>query len=253
MAKCDAGEDTCEDSCGREIVESVVRSVVDGDKKELASLCVYPIERRYPLHDIENAGQMEEYFDILFDKSFRKRLESVKPEDWGLVGWRGYCLWQGEMWVSEDFLLYSVNYSSPEEQRLFWKLVEEDMASLNKELRGGGWRPYSCYKDVTDGSVMRIDVKDGDVTKYRLARYGKGCKASDSPDVLMSGDVSVTGSMGACFHEFGNVKGDSISFGDIDFSKDEDGTMQMNWRNGGVVETHRIKKCYWLDEMRDRI
>lgn len=53
-------------------IEEIVNCIVKGDKKKLASLCIYPIKRDYPLPDIENAKQMIAYFDTLFDKSYRR-------------------------------------------------------------------------------------------------------------------------------------------------------------------------------------
>lgn len=52
--------------------EEIVNCIVKGNKKKLASLCIYPIKRDYPLPDIENAKQMIAYFDTLFDRSYRR-------------------------------------------------------------------------------------------------------------------------------------------------------------------------------------
>lgn len=52
--------------------EEIVNCIVNGDKKKLASLCIYPIKRDYPQPDIENAKQMIAYFDTLFDRSYRR-------------------------------------------------------------------------------------------------------------------------------------------------------------------------------------
>lgn len=228
-------------------LQVIVSSIVKGDKKQLASLCIYPIRRTYPLHDIENGKQMEAYFDVMFDKTFRKRMESITANDWDNAGWRGYTVGSGELWVYDS--LYAVNYSSPEEQRMLRARVQTDLKSINASLRGKGWKPYSCYKDCTDGSVIRIDVKGDDERDYRLAKYGKGRKPSDMPDVLMYGTVSINGSMSYCYHEFCNEQGDSISFGDIFYDAGDDGTIEMDWKDGRMTEHHRIRKCYWLDEM----
>lgn len=226
----------------------ILRSIANGDKRRLASLCIYPISRKYPLHDIENAGQMEAYFDVMFDKPFRNRVAGFLDKDsFDMMGWRGDCIGNGEMWIYDS--LYAVNYSSPEERRLLKTQVRMEMESLDNDLRGNEWQPYSCYKDCSDTSIIRIDVKGKDRTVYRLAGYVKGQKSYDKPAVLMYGTVSFNGSMNYRFHEFANNQGDTISFGDIIYDANADSTIEMKWKHGRMEEHHWIKKCYWLDEL----
>lgn len=228
-------------------LRDIISSIVNGNKKKLASLCRYPICRPYPLHDIESREQMEAYFNVMFDKAFRKRMKNITDDDWDNRGWRGYSIGSGELCVYDS--LCAVNYSSPKEQRMLRARVKMDLKSINASLRGKGWKPYFCYRDCTDGSVIRIDVKEDYEREYRLAKYDKGSQPSDMPDVLMYGTVSMNGSMHYRYHEFCNEQGDSISFGDIFCDPDDDGTIEMKWENERMTEYHRIKKCYWLDEI----
>jgi len=230
-------------------LRDIISSIVNGNKKKFASLCYYPIRREYPLHDIENSAQMEKYFNVIFDKSFRKWLKDNGEEGWSYNGLThiGFTC-SGEMRVNE--LLYEVNYSSEREQKKRRRLITEEINSLHKSLRGGGWAPFFCYKEVKDGAVIRIDRKED---KFRLAKYNKGRKASDLPDLIMYGKV-IAGSGGPLYYDFANAEGDSISFCD-DVNYDDGLTLNRN----GVVTIeyygrikcyNDMKKCYWLDEMR---
>lgn len=234
---------------GKKHLRDIISSIVNGNKKKLASLCIYPIRREYPLPDIENSAQMEKYFNVIFDKSFRKWLKDIGEEGWSYNGLNHFgftC--SGEMRVSE--LLYEVNYLSEREQKKRRKLITEEINSLHKSLRGG-WMPFFCYKEVKDGSVIRIDRKED---KFRLAKYNKGRKASDLPDLIVYGKV-IASSGGPLYYDFANAEGDSISFCD---NVNYDDGLFLN-RNGvvtieyyGRIKCYNgMKKCYWLDEMKN--
>jgi len=56
-----------------------MKSIADGDANTLASLAIYPIERRYPLHNITSSSDMVKRFAQIFDQKFRDRMKSTKP------------------------------------------------------------------------------------------------------------------------------------------------------------------------------
>lgn len=239
--------------------EEIVNCIVKGDKKKLASLCIYPIKRDYPLPDIENAKQMIAYFDTLFDRSYRRNLAKEKLEDKEYHGWRGYSFGKGTLWIYDS--LYAVDYSSAKEKRKLDRLRRKEMQSLNVEMRDGSWKPYACYKDITKMAYIRIDAKDG--FTFRLARYGAGLKASDMPDFIMYGKLSdnwgdVSSEKGniTSFLEpslgfyFGDEKGDSIMIDASVFEMAEDGTFASYWDREKINECHWLWPCYWLDEMK---
>ena len=139
-------------------IMTITKSIVDGDAKKLASLTLFPIERRYPLRDIKDRADMVRRFNLVFDAGFRKKMQSAKPSDWHSYGWRGYCYGDSsELWVYDSLTI--INYYSPQEKNLYGQLVKKEMNSLHASLKGNGWYPYSCYKDITDGSVIRIDIR----------------------------------------------------------------------------------------------
>lgn len=243
---------------GSNNIQEIVSSIVKGDKKKLASLCVYPITRCYPLPDIENAQQMVTYFDTLFDRSYRKRLAKEKIEDKVSHGWRGYSLGKETLWIYDS--LYAVDYSSAKEKRKLDRLRREEMRSLNAEMRGDGWMPYACYKDLTEDAYIRIDVDKA--SKFRLARYGAGLKASDIPNLIMYGKLS--DNWGDVSSEKGNITSflepslafyfsdekENITINASVFEMAEDSTFAMYWDREKFKECHWLKPCYWLEEIK---
>lgn len=233
---------------GGEHLQEIINSIVKGNKKKLASLCLYPIRRSYPLHDIKNAKEMERYFHTIFDKHFRKWLKDRGIEGWGYNGRQrpGFTC-HGEMWVYG--LIYDVRYSSAKEQKNRQKLMKQELNSLHKSLRGEGWYPYFCYKDINDGSVMRIDRND--YYGLRFAKYKKGRKSSDLPDKIMYGTEYV-GTAGPRDFEFDNAQGDSIFIHDeVNFGEPFLTTNELTIESYGRDKyEHEIRKFYWLDEMR---
>jgi len=247
----------------------IMKSIADGDARKLASLCCYPISRRYPLHDIVNSSDMIQRFNQIFDKDFRKRMKSSTAADWSCGGWRGYAY--GEdllLWVYDSLTM--IDYYSPQEEKLYKQLVTKEMKSLHKSLNGKGWFPYCCFKDKTDGSIIRVDIKAREETKeenfhidkvalkypqihsfklngdeeFRMAIYPKKSNLADKPQLILSGYVEIGGSANFRDYYFKDNKGLVITYGDLSYEGDK---MMMNIKNKKEETSHEIASCYWLD------
>jgi len=252
-------------------IRPIVQSIAKGDAKRLASLTNYPIERKYPLRNINNATEMIERFDQIFDKNFRDRMKSSRASDWHSYGWRGYCLGDDmALWVYDS--LYIIDYYSAQEQALYEQLAKKEMASLHKSLQSGEWHPYCCYKDFSDGSIIRVDIKERTTLKkeyfhkdtialmypqlhafkirgdeeFRLSVYPPGYSLSEKPYMVLKGYADIGGSANMIQYMFS--KGDvEIEFGDCSF---ENGKLFMTIKKNGEEAQHEIEVCYWLDFMR---
>ena len=249
-------------------IMTITKSIVDGDAKKLASLTLFPIERRYPLRDIKDRADMVRRFNLVFDAGFRKKMQSAKPSDWHSYGWRGYCYGDSsELWVYDSLTI--INYYSPQEKKIYEQLVKKEINSLHASLKGNGWYPYSCYKDITDGSVIRIDIrsrkemkeenfhKDGVALLYpqlqafkirgdeefRLCIYPKGTALNEKPQTVLNGYVDIGGSANMMDYVF-KKENTEIELGDSFY---EDGKQLMNIKKNGQELSHEIKKCYWLE------
>ena len=249
---------------------AITKSIADGDAKKLASLTLFPIGRRYPLRDIKDRADMVRRFNSVFDAGFRQKMKSAKPSDWHSYGWRGYCYGDSsELWVYDSLTI--VNYYSPQEKKLYGELVKKEMGSLHESLRGKGWLPFCCFKDLTDGSIVRVDIrerkelkeenfhKDGVALAYpqlqpfkvrgdeefRLSVYPKGIALKGEPQIVVNGYVEIGGSANMMDYVFkkGNLE---FEFGD---SFNEEGKQFLMIKKEGKEAQHEIESCYWLDQI----
>ena len=251
-----------------EHIGAIMKSIADGDAKTLASLTKYPIERRYPLRNITSFSDMVKRFDLVFNQKFRDRMKSSKASDWHSYGWRGYSMGDDNaLWVYDS--LYAINYYSAQEQALYDQLVKKEMGSLHKSLRGDGWFPFCCYKNKTDGSIVRVDIrarkmlkeenlhKDGVALQYpqlqafkirgdeefRLSIYPQINNLDEKPQITSIGHVEIGGSANMMDYVFknGNIE---FEFGDSFY---EDGKQILMIKKDGNETQHEIESCYWLD------
>ena len=254
-----------------EHIGAIMKSIADGDANTLASLAIYPIERRYPLRNIASSSDMVKRFDQIFDQKFRDRMKSSKSSDWHSYGWRGYSIGDDNaLWVYDS--LYAINYYSAQEKALYEQLVKKEMGTLHKSLQDSDWFPFCCYKDISDGSIVRVDIrarktlkeenfhKDGVALahpqlhafklrgdeEFRLAIYQRGFNLTEKPHMVLKGHVEIGGSANMMQYLFS--KDDvEIEFGDSSY---EDGKQFMLVKRKGKETQHEIKPCYWLDLIR---
>lgn len=251
-----------------EHIGAIMKSIADGDAKTLASLAIYPIERMYPLRNITSSSDMVKRFDQIFDQKFRDRMKSSKESDWHSYGWRGYSFGEDDaLWVYDSLTI--INYYSAQEKVLYGQLVKKEMTSLHESLRGNGWYPFCCYKDITDGSVVRVDIKarktaearnfhkDGVALAYpqlqafkirgdeefRLSVYPKGFSLKEKPQMALKGYVEIGGSANVMDYVFKNEDYE-IEFGDSFY---EDGKQLLMIKKEDKETQHEIESCYWLD------
>lgn len=250
-------------------IMTIMRSIANGDAKKLASLTIFPIERKYPLRDIKDSRDLITRFNQIFDEGFREKMKSAKTTDWVNNGYRGYS-WGNEnasIWVYDSLTI--IDYYSPQEQQLYEELVKQEMESLHESLRGSGWHPFCCYKDITDGSIIRIDIRERKVKKeenfhtdgfiycapqlqpfklrgdeeFRLAVFPMKYDLKGRPKMLLNGYVDIGGSanMRGYYFQKGNLE---IYLGDI-YYKSEKGLLSIT--KDGIESKHDVEPCYWLD------
>lgn len=235
------------------LIGAIMKSIADGDANTLASLAIYPIERRYPLRNIASSSDMVKRFGQIFDQKFRDRMKSSKLSDWHSYGWRGYSYGEDNaLWVYDSLTI--INYYSAQEKKLYVQLVKNEMTSLHESLRGNGWYPFCCYKDITDGSIVRVDIRTRKAMKeeifhvrgddeFRMSIFPKGNDLMGKPQLVLNGNVTIEGSANLMDYSFRNG-GTKIEFGDSSF---EDGKELLRISIKDKEITHEIIPCYWLD------
>lgn len=215
LASChdaNASKDSAESSLGEprpdDALNKLMRSLADGDAPGFAALCVYPIQRPYPLKDIEDSLAMVDYFPVLVDDAFKDRMAKADVKDWENYGWRGWSIGDDNaLWFDDG--LWAFSYLSPAESGLQKILAREEIMTLAPEYREG-WTPVAAMAQSDGGSIFRIDSK-GD--EYRLMKFDDPADVMRTPNLLLIGSLRTEGSADSRIFEFsekGGVKAEYL-------------------------------------------
>lgn len=223
-------------------VKTFVMAVTEDDSVRLASIISYPLQRPYPLEDIETPDRMVGYYSTLIDDSLKQVVANAGPSDWNENGWRGWTIGDGRyVWVEDS--LYDVPYVSARENSLRHELIRKEMETLDPSMRTG-WSPVLCLLRTTDGTVYRIDIEEKPGDKpYRLAEYRKEGNLHGKPHRMTRGHKESEGT----------AMSDSYIFEDKDVSTiynpdetDEAGNQVLLITDSkGNRTTWPVKKVYW--------
>ncbi len=228
----------------RRMVARLVKSVKDGNAAEFASLCRYPIERAYPLHDIVDSADMVCRYVQIFDDEIRNAVSRSKKEDWGGINWKGYTLDDGSwLWIDDD--VYQIPYHSKAEKKQREELIKKDLATLPSGF-AKGWYPEVCLLDTVSDMVYRIDVreKDSQATECRLMAYGKEMPLNGKPKFVISGHKELQGSAGTSCYLF--PRGNEPDWMICDYWYESEIELYID-PDSDMTDTHGLKKAYWLD------
>lgn len=201
-----ASKDSTESSLGEprpdDALIKLMRSLAEGDAPGFAALCVYPIQRPYPLKDIEDSVAMVDYFPVLVDDSFRQRMGKANLKDWENYGWRGWSIGEDTpLWFDDG--LWAFSYESPAESGLRRILSREEIMSLSPEYRDG-WTPVAAMAQTDGRSVFRIDT-DGE--SYRLMQFDDPSDVMRTPELLLIGTLRTEGTADSRIYEFSDKGG----------------------------------------------
>lgn len=197
-------------------VKSAAKAIADNDSVAFAALVSYPLERPYPLRDIENAEQMRGYYKTMVDDSLRNVVTQSGPDKWSEYGWRGWSIDDGRyIWIDDD-AIYDVEYISAAERDRLNDYARHEIASLPENMRRG-WTPVICLKDKESNTVYRIDAaepkdrdSEPDATRYRLSVYNQGANLKGKPSAIYYGVEEQGGSAINRVYSFGATPGNEI-------------------------------------------
>lgn len=223
-------------------LKELTRAVTEGDAHGFAALCIYPIQRPYPLKDIKDSTAMIDYFPILIDDSIRTVFSHLRPSDWERYGWRGWSFGDSQpVWYDEG--IQFVNFESKAESGLRRILAREEIMSLAPQYRDG-WTPVTTMVERDGGQkIYRIDRK-GD--SYRLMQFESPASAKGDPDLLMDGSMRTEGSAGLQVFEFSDSDGAKAEY-------TPDGEIPLRifiTPAKGTMNTIVVVPAYWRDYVR---
>jgi len=230
-------------------IAKIKDAVGSDDAATVASLCRYPIERLYPIHDIMDSTEMTERYGEIFDKKIKNAIISSKSDDWGGINWRGFTLGDGKwLWFDED--IYLIPYHSDYEKSLRNKLIKEDRLSLKPEF-AKGWFPETCLLDTISDTIYRIDLKelDSTMTDCRLMAYQTGFVSKDTPSFIMYGRKEIQGSAATRCYVF--PESDVLEWTICNYWYENKIVLYIR-KDGVTIVSRNLNKVYWLDMFADK-
>lgn len=222
-------------------LKMLMQSISNGDANTFASLCVYPIDRPYPIRAIADSSTMVDYFPILADVTLRDKVGKSKLDDWDYYGWRGWSLGDSTiLWFDEG--LQFIDYESQAESGLRKILAREEIMSLHPEFRGD-WSPVETMVEIEGDRIFRIDAdRDG----YRLLEYDRPENMRHKPIVVMRGTMKSEGSAGLVTYSFTDSIGNMA-----EYSPDMEPPVKVIITPlRGSQKEYKVRRSYWRDHLR---
>lgn len=232
-------------------VKEFVQAIVDNDSVKFASMISYPLQRPYPLPDINDNIEMKAYYATIVDDSLRTIISSTLPEGWKEYGWRGWSITDGNyVWIDDK--IYDIPYLSVKEQKRLKELQREEIESLTPSMREG-WEPETCLLESDNGKLYRIDrrknAQEGKAGDYRLSIYPQSQPLDSIPKSSIIGIKESEGTELNSIYTFTSPEGTLIFYSE--YPEEEPGYSQMEVRsNGKPNQYHHVKKTYWLHHVR---
>ncbi len=220
-------------------LKELMRTISESDAPGFAAICVYPIERPYPLKSIDDSVSMVDYFPLLVDDSLRNIMMYSKLDDWDNYGWRGWSIGDSKpVWFDDGVQM--IDYSSPAETGLRKILAREEIMSLAPQYREG-WTPVMTLIEIDGDKIFRIDSQRD---TYRLMGFDKAEKVREIPSILLIGNVTTEGSAGSPVYAFADSTGT-----EAEYLPDAEPPASIYIRNNKQKKenSYKVRRGYWRD------
>lgn len=229
-------------------VRPIAEAIENESPEQFAASVTYPIERPYPLHNVNDSAEMVSYYKEMVDAPLKKAVKEQPDSAWQQEGWRGWTLDNGAYFWIDAGKIYEVTYLSAKENRMLDSLQHEEISTLQVSLQKD-WRPVACITDSISGTIFRIDTRDGtEPPVYRLAGYTAETDLSGEPSLILYGTLELEGSMGNRYYRFSDDNGTTAEYTpDV---ADEDEKPQIEIDRRGKAKKYMAKPSYWLDHIK---
>ncbi|HEA19222.1 MAG TPA: hypothetical protein ENH88_22765 [Pseudoalteromonas prydzensis] len=182
-------------------IAAIIAAFKDNDKAAISSHIRYPLSRAYPVPAINDAAELVERFDYVFDRQLIAQIASSNIDtDWDKVGWRGIMLNSGIVWVDSNGKIIGINYQTAKEQLLAKRLIAADKQALHPSVN-------TFAEPILDWQTAKFRIRIDDLgdNNYRYASWGIDKNPSDKPDIiLVNGGIKFDGSGGNHSYTFKN-------------------------------------------------
>jgi len=169
----------------KDIVSSFIDCFKTNNKKKLATFISYPLEREYPIPPIKNEKEFLERYDEIFDNYLINAIKKSDIEkDWSTMGWRGIMFKDGDLYMTEQGLVYSINYMSEFEKKASKLIIEREKSFLHPSV-SEFVRPELIME--TDNFRIRIDYMENH--KFRYSVWPSKKRMSEAPSLIINNGV----------------------------------------------------------------
>ncbi len=227
-------------------VQPVAKAIINDSPAAFAAIVSYPIQRPYPLKNIEDSATMVKYYDKIVDDSLKNVVKTAHDSLWHEEGWRGWTVGDGSYFYIDNGKIYAVNYLSDVESSMLDSLRTTEISTLEPTLRQG-WIPVMCIVDTVSGSIFRIDTDPNvEPPKYRLAGYPSDTDLAGMPALLLYGNLDIEGSMANRYYHFADSVGTTAEYYP-DAVEETSPYPEIEVSRKGHVKKYKVKPKYWLD------
>ena len=184
-------------------VDSLVKWVTNDEVEKIADKLIYPLNRDYPLPDIQNRNEFIAYYDTLFDDSLKTILTTAtSSQNWTNMKDKGVRLNSGIMWFSHNLDFMVINYSSQNEQLKRQRLLNNDLNSINPSLRGF---QEPIMKLKTHNHIIRIDQVNNN--NFRYCAWDLSDSTINTPKFVIQGGIELKSHSPLCpFYKFTSTR-----------------------------------------------
>jgi len=174
-------------------VTDFVNCFKNNDREKLVTFISFPLDRPYPIPDINDSKEFLLRYDQLFDVTLIKKIkESDIKKDWNEMGWRGIMFNNGTLWLEPHIKkLIDLNYQTQKEKALKQNLIEKERNFIYPTLR-----KYKRPVLVMETSKFKIRIDEIEDNVYRFASWSIDKTMNELPDLVIPNGKRISNGTG---------------------------------------------------------
>lgn len=183
----------------KKVIQNFIDLVKQENIDELKKWVHYPFTRPYPLDDIQNENEFVTYYPLLFDDNLTQSIiQSDVDSNWGKMGYNGFMLNLGQLWLDTEGKLIAVNQLTKKENKVRNKRIKVDKKRLYKPLRN-----YIQPKLILETDKYKIRIDEVEYDEFRLSVWEQSTTMKSKPLYsIRGGEFHYIGSIGNCEYIF---------------------------------------------------
>ena len=219
-----------------ELLNELKNHIRDDNKIAISNMIKYPLNRKAPIHSIQNKQELIDEFESIFDTKLKNIILNATEKDLDKMGGRGTMLKNGLIWF-RDGKIIAINYQSEKEKNLMKEINKSDKNLIYKSLAN-----FKTNKLIflTKRFKIRIDLLEN--LTFRYASWSKQENQNQKPNlILKNGEIIFDGSGGNYYYIFKNKEYKYIIYINVIGVDDFIGNLKV-YKNNKIILNHKITK-----------